>query len=383
MEKHLGHIEPTAKLARQIHTYKNVWVSENSSMLTGGLIGVESLHFKTAKTNEFMLDILNVIPEDITTDIKNTEVIKSNWKIVSDPVNLSWFYLMYLFENSSVSNTIKERAVKDLLRLFFYRSLAALHSNGFSYLQNTSVARAVFETLSNRFLIKKHGSWLKVTEHFVETSLKTKHGKTIKSFKGSEEVKNLISYCSRRMASTFKEIYNVMANNLESGVTISSTSSEITIGDDAYVKDIITNPSLNIDRIMRSLSDKDSFMDKNVFDVAMSYSPSINNKDFEALLLAFQKNNLSKTVRVVVTTTSLLGHDYLTRKDLYQESFTDILQSVKGLFISSRNSDKDLLDLRKTLDKFISRHSKNQTAQTRVALRLGLLIYIFILFLTK
>ena len=36
MEKHLGHIEPTAKLARQIHTYKNVWVSENSSMLTGG-----------------------------------------------------------------------------------------------------------------------------------------------------------------------------------------------------------------------------------------------------------------------------------------------------------------------------------------------------------
>lgn len=382
MEKHVTNVKINAGLARKIHHIKTVWVSDNSSFLTGGLIGVENLYFKSDLVNKFMHDIVGTVPEDIANDIKNTEVIKSKWKIVSEPMNLSLFYLMHLFENSDLSTKVKETVIYDLMSLFMLRSLSAKHSKGFTYLANRDVAKSTFENLSNRFLIKKHGSWLKVINHFIVTTLDSKYQFTIQKFEDSEEVKNMMSYCDRRVASTLTEIYSAYVNNLSAGSRLSTTSSEVSIGEDTYLKDVLNNPTSRIDQVLRKLIDDTDFLNKGVMEVSVSFSPSASTEEFQSLLESFQKDHLSKRVSNITTKTCVALHNYLESNDLYTNNLGDTVKAAKGLLISSRSSNRDIIEIKKETDKYINANITIKSKQARVSLRLALLIYIFIIFLT-
>ena len=153
LEAHVK-IKADGKLAKQIRNFKIRYISKNSELLGGTLIGYTHFFFTKEDENKILIDILGVNRIDFRGDYKNVEAINASFKVTGDELNLCIAFLLYKFNKSKhLSNKAKHQAMIDVLDIFNLRTLAAMHSNGFKkFLVSRTVATEVYERLSNRYL---------------------------------------------------------------------------------------------------------------------------------------------------------------------------------------------------------------------------------------
>jgi len=382
LEKHVK-VKVDRALAVQIRKFKIKFVSNNSEILGSGLIGHVDLFFKTSDENYFLNEILDIDPVDVRKDYKYIEAIEPSWKVTSDVLNLCWIYLVHRFNVSSLPTHVKKQAMVDILHLYNFRTLAAIHSNSFRYLISKQIAQATYEKLSNRFILKRVGDWFKYMDYRATKTLskKSSHFKTLKKFGPDKDVLKILSDTQGRVRSTFILYYKEFLKVKEQGAGIGSDGMEVIIEGEASIQAINSPVTEAVSRTVKDMRSIDDFLDVEVLKATVGIFPSLTEHMLVQTIEYIAEHAKKKKIKEFVTRTLIHDYKYLQEAGDLQEHGDDLPYlsvKIRGMYTSSRTTTDEVREIRDIAEKLARKVTGRVNKQAIASVRNGILLYLFI-----
>ena len=383
-----AHVKFDYKLQKAIHSLQVGFVNKNEEHMHffgGCLLGVQVVRF-TAKNNDDIFDTLGVDEESLTAKVRMITTINHDFVVSSDILNLTLMYCVYRFKASlALNRDARELGARDCLLLFLYRCMTSLLSNYFKYPADPKIAQATYNTLSNKYLIKKMGSWQEVFLYRANEALNDEgiHGITFNKFDSDEGIVITINDIRNRIKDMVKNIYAVFKKVHVSGEKVHTTTAT---GIDSegidIIKDRLNGPDIYNAYIMKILADKNSFIKEELLAVIDGIQPNSQLKALRHTLewlsvhIHHEHTDLvEKFIKLVLTYTI----QYLYSNEIVLKQYNDMLSltvAIKNLYMSSRASDESLLEIRE-LGKHIVVYSENISNEQNIAtIRNGVILYI-------
>ena len=127
--------------------------------LGNNLTGVQPIRFSTLDEQTFY-NILNVDHDSLQKELYKVKGINKDFRTISNATYLTLVYLMHKFSiTRELDNKTKEDAVKELYYIFCYKVISSLNSHYFKYNIDVSIAKAINERMTARYLVKRFNSW--------------------------------------------------------------------------------------------------------------------------------------------------------------------------------------------------------------------------------
>jgi hypothetical protein len=388
LDKHFGNIRITVKLAKDIYTNRITYSVKNAAFFSGGEIGVVPLRFRDAEEDYIFTKILKVDYRKIKKDMPSCKEIP-DFKIQGDLLNLTLFYFAHKFLRAkSLTTPIRNQAAKDCILLFCYRTIAAISSNSFIYLANPEVATLTYETLSNKFILKRLGSWEKYMHYRADSVLDVKrsvHYKYLLRFSDTERFLRIISDTQGRIKATFKLIYKLYVEILEKKEKLERKSSTSEEFDEIELADITSRSGTAIESVVGVAGIWNQFynvkMTETICTLSSNASATVLTKILHELHTRASSSEAHKVHEYIRHSLAWI-FDYLSISKLtpsQQKDVIAVLSYVRSGLSSSRSSDPWLSDIRDATDEIVTKVTKKKDGQTIAIYRSSLLMYLFTL----
>lgn len=367
-------------------------------------LGVHKCFFgDTDRDNFFSLFNINV--NEIRKLTNKITTIDPKFRVVSDPFNLFISYVLHCIVASPHLpawdiNNIRSDGLK-VMMLIQYKFFTSLVNHYFPHAPNEGTMRAAYETMSNKFEIKMYGTWAKVLEERAKQFLgpNSIHINTLKQFDNDKNILYFISDLQTRVRTQVSAFTATFYETKDKQDTISMYTS---LGSDNEGEKVLMDSNTPIESaIMNIFTDcmnVNTFIDLRLINVATSQFTNINATSFKAFLITFSeyatvmyRKNKSKETMVIDSCTIITGPELFLQTLLRQcyrvcaNNHVDlnrpllILKTVKDVFSSSRISDEDILQLRKTLEYFVLKLQANRRDIIMSGLRICFVLYIVLL----
>ena len=134
--------------------YKSVG-TDNSEFLGSNLIGVKKFVFSENDSKTFLKDLTFKDERQLENLYRDIDWINSDFKVSSNTIYLTTVLLMYKTYNSAISNSDKEKILKDLYLVFAYKAFGSAYNYFFRYQADESVSRLTYEELDRKYLLKR------------------------------------------------------------------------------------------------------------------------------------------------------------------------------------------------------------------------------------
>lgn len=387
-ERHCGHLVFDMKLIRKINEFQVGFVNKNEEHMTffgGNLTGVQVVRFTSQDKDKWFSSILEADEISLEEDLLRVSAINPTWNVSSDPFNHSCFWLLHKFKSSEhLTDKQKQQAMLDTSLVLYYRFITSLLFRYFKYPADARTAEATYAQLSYKFAIKKYGSWYATLEARC-LDLIDDHGLhvgTIESFDNDEDIINMINDSQGRIRDMLKNIYSVFKTTHDMGIKIRTTSSVVEHDGEQILRDS-TKSLTAYTRYMHSIiSDKDSFIKKELTDIVERIMHTMHPRLFmEALQWCSSNYKFShnKDVEVLITETLTHSFQYLNENRTVLKDTTDLpglLSKLRGVYMSSRSTEMDLLHIRAIAEKIIKQATGSKNENAIASVRTGLLLYI-------
>lgn len=358
MDVHFKHVKFDSKLAKALYKFNVEYINSDKEYLLfygSNLLGVQKVRFKDSDVSHFF-DIINVERYKITEDIKRVTDINQEFKISSDTLNLTIIYLLHRFINSTdIDNKTRDRVLYDVSSLFFYRTLAALISDNFKYPADPKIAQKAYANLSNKYLIKRLGTWGKVVEYRAYKLIDPKglHYKALKSLNDDLAVVYAINDSQGRIRDMIKNYYGEFAKVHSQGESIGRTSSTYLDADgQESVKDKVMSVERYIHYTQDLLTDEHGFIKDDFITVISKVNSNVSFRSLKQtlkwLVSAYGHTEHHKLVDEFVQI-ALIHSFHLIEYTICPSSLRDyptILSQLKNLLASSRSNDPDLFRIK-------------------------------------
>lgn len=293
---------------------------------------------------------------------------------------------MHAFATSKLLTSVKDKeaAILEVYLIFAYRTMAGRVSHYFKFDLDKSVAIAVHERLSNKFLIKKLGTWQAVFE-YKANSIMLKgglHSERIVRYT-DDDVMRIIIDLQGSIRDIVKNIYTVLIYVRENNLKVSETSLETITDDGAAIKDITNRQDIYLKYIKSIIFSKNDFIKYDLVHLVNDITNNIGNKDLPTILEYLSDNYLTenKVIKPIIDTAIVNAITYISKsksENEYSDDIGDILIMLKNYYAGSRVEDKKLDKVKKEIFKIYvkvtGKHSKVAMSSTRI----GILIYIFL-----
>lgn len=376
------------KLAKGLYNFRVGYITQNREHMEffgGNLLGVNVVRFKDSDVNRFceMLDLEYV---DVHENVRKITTIDHSFKVASDPMNLVFMFMIYKFINSRKCNdAVKHKATKDIALIFFYRCAAALISANFKYPADPKVAQMAYANLSQKYLIKKLGSWNKVMDYRADALLAkdSPHVKTLKFFNNDIEIQYSISDSQGRIREMFKGYYSEFMLVHEAGGSVAVQKS-ITVdaeGEES-IREKTTGPENFVFYIRNIITDPPTFIREDLLSVVSKNNANTSTRairhTLDWLCTAYVEPKYSK-----------LSDDFLTRVIVQAVYFMDnniepnkrrdlnyVLTQLKNLFLSTRSIDPDLVHIREVGEEIIDLANGKLSTSLMMATRTAVIMYV-------
>ena len=284
MEKEFKHVKWDSKLAKHIYSYQVGYLNSNREYLEffgSNLLGVHIVRFKDSDVAKFF-DMFDVDIFSLSEEIKHVEDINQNYKVSSDTLNLTVMFCIHKFLTSPIiKDEVRERAAYDLALIFYYRCTAAILSAWFRYPSDPKVAQMAYANLSNKYLIKKLGTWHKVMDYRAN-ELVVKDGlwyKQLVDFNNDYEIVKCINDCQGRIRDLMKNYYSEFEAVRVSGTKISiSKSTMLDIEGEEVTKEKTKGVEGYVTYILHILIDKHSFIKEELVGVIANLNSNRDRK---------------------------------------------------------------------------------------------------------
>ena len=388
-DEHFKHVKFDGRLAKDIYKYQIGYLNQNHEHLEffgSNLLGVHVVRYKDSDVLK-LFNLLDVDLLQLSESIKQVDDVNQEFKISSDVFNLTCMYLIHKFLTASTLNDNQRfRAAYDCAVIFYYRCIAALMSYYFRYPTDPKVAQAAYANLSNKFLIKRLGSWHRVVDYRANALVNKKslHYKTLFSFNNDTGIVNVLGDSQGRIRDMIKNYCKEFYKVNEEGSNIGTTSGTM-INQDGEESNREKTKSVEtvIVYLQSIISDKRTFIKEDLVKIITSTNSNTSYRMIKACLewLSDSTSDPKRHEQVNEFITRVVIYTYyLIDKHMRHRSSSDyvyILNELKNLYLSTRNQDDDLIKIRKLGDQLIRASSKTKISNGLVlATRISIILYI-------
>lgn len=389
-ERNCGDLVFDKKLAKKIKDFQIGFVNKNEEHMVffgGNLTGVQVVRFTSQDRDKWFGEIIQADDVSLEDELLKLPIINPNWHVATDIFNHSCLWLIHRFLTSDLL-TEKERhaAALDCALVLYYRFLTSLLFRYFRYPADARTAQATYAQLSYKFAIKKYGSWYATLEARSENLIEPNslHSNTFKEFTQDLDIVYLVNDSQGRIRDMLKNIYSVFKSTHTQGIKIKTTSSVAEHDGEQILKDKTKNLS-NYTRYLHSvISDKDSFIKEELTDLIVKIMHTMPPKLFIDTLewcSVNYKYASDKNVETLVDETLTHSFQYLTNNRNILKDNTDLaglLSKLRGVYMSSRSTDEDLIKIRRLSEKIIKQATNSKSENAIASVRTGLMLYIVI-----
>lgn len=389
-------------LIKKLIRYKVEFITkseEYSEFFGGNLIGCYNVRFTDVDREKWFGDILNI--DESQVDKRLDKLIPKKYLIVAgDNMNISCVWLAHSIYNSKLSDKDKEVGMAIAMEVMQYKFITSRLWQHWRYTCSKIEAENTIAKLSNKYSIKRKGSWNNVIHDRALDIINVKssiHNNTIKYMdkdyfpNGSEGqcVAYLINDTQSRIRDMLKNIYNVFITNHKEEKMIQSDNKMSTFDGEEELKTEITNQSKYIQYINAILPDYNSFMKSQLYDVIVKSNTTMSPKYLRQSLEYISKhyNEGSTGIKLATTVNNLMEYtfSYLSTNNEFTRKGNDlswVLGKMKGIISSSRAVDENLFKIRKDIEDIVKIATKTNSKPNIAATRTGVILYIVLRTLT-
>lgn len=388
-DKHFSKVKFDSRLAKGIYQYQIGYINQNHEHLEffgSNLLGVHVVRFKDSDVIRLFDDVLDIDYYDLVADIRRITTINHEFKISSDPFNLTCMYLIHRFMTSPVlGDKQRERAAYDAALIFFYRCIAAIQSYFFKYPTDPKIAQAAYSKLSNKYLIKKLGSWHKVMDYRANDLINKKsiHHKLLKTFNDDNGIVYAINDSQGRIRDLIKNYTAEFMKVHTDGENIGTNSGTYLDADgEETIKEKTKSVESSVNYVRQVISDKRSFIKDDLVRVIVKINSNTSSRMVKHTLSwlsdGYNDTKLNKQVdefisMVVIHSMFLIEHNIPSHQT---RDYAFVLNSLKNLYLSTRSNDPDLIKIREIGEKLIKEANGKISNSLVLATRTSIILYI-------
>lgn len=370
----------------KLNKYRLGWCNksnEYTQFLGSNLTGVHVIRFSDYDVDKLFVDILNVDKTTLETELHNLKEIKKERNISSDVYYLTTIYMIYLTSIARIPQELKNDIIEEHYYLLAYKMMSSLYTHYFSYPVEPAIAKAVYEKLSNHFIIKTEGSWQKVFEYRAKNDI-LPNGlwyKRLAKLDTNMAVK-IANDLQGRLREILKFIYKVLIQVKDANSKISSSS--LIEADDETGESIKDNPNRTdtyITYVTSIFNRTTDFVNDDLIYLISQFSKNINVEHFTKTLRYMSENiELNKEKFNVVETILLNTFDSINKKDInseYNKHIGVILLHIKGIWSTSSVKDHDVNKCKVYLNDIVKKATGVKTQWYITSIVIGIAMYIF------
>ena len=383
-------------LADKLKRFKFKWGTKDQNyieFLSSGLIGVHPIRFSEHDEDELFIDILNIDRDNIQHEYYKCYGINKSFKVSSNATNLTLMGLIHLYYMSNLPVNKKLDAMRDIYNIMCYKFIGSMYSHFFRYDVSIHHAKAVYESLSNKFIIKQVGTWDNLFNHQYDIMMPP-HGlhKGRLTTGKDEDLVRMINDAQVRVKDTLKNIRRELENVKESDFSSINTSSlhETINGKDGEADTIreVHEGYNNYSMFLKSIYNQpNDFIKK---DYILVMSKLIRNTDERKLELALKELSLRETkidpkfdyISIIIESCI----SYLMDNGIssgYRDKIVEVMKLIVGYYKANKQRDKRVYQVKVYFQKFIRKHVHGLTQRDVVPISISMCVYIFLRAIAK
>lgn len=384
-----SHIEFNEALAKRVRDFQLSFVNKNSDHIDffgGNLMGVQVVRFTPQDKDNFFTDVIELNEFELEDALYKVKAIKADRHTSGDVFNQTCVWMIHKFLQSNLNNTVKKEAALNTALILYYRFLTSLIYWYFRYPADPEIAAATYAQLSNKFSIKQLGTWQAVLEDRCKKLVEEKgiHYKTLLQYEDDLKIIYIINDSQGRIRDMMKNIYKVFIEVHKKGTRVKTTSLLSEYEGEQIFKDK-TKSLLIYTRYMHSIiNDKFSFIKQEILDllenVVHTAPPRLVKETLHWCVNNYQ-HTPTKDVERLIDKTLVQSFAYLENNRNVAKETNDLallVSKLKGIYMSSRSTDKDLIEIREIAEKIVKKATQTKTESSIASVRTTLLLYIVI-----
>ena len=311
-------VKPDSNLLSNIKMFRIAWAQKNDehiAYLGNSLIGSYRIIFSTLDENTFFEALLGLDYKEIQQELYNVKGIDKNMKTISNCFYLTCVYLMYLFTNSKyLSDKQRIEGVKEVFYVMSYKMLSSLNTHYFKYPIDESVAKAINERMTLKFLVKRFDNWQNVIDYKSEDVLKKGiHENRISDMSNADDATRVISDIQTKYRDMYKNHFAVLLEVNQQNERITSSSLITKTEDGEGIKDIVNRPDNYINYLKSIINYPNSFINQDLVYIVMSLFKGVDEQQMFTFLKYLSQEEI-KEKDWIVETTIISSLEYLISK---------------------------------------------------------------------
>ena len=271
VEGNLSNLNNVKKLIKAIQKY-----ADSHSDILNSVDMSQRLIFSD-KDKNVIYEVTGLEPSLIAKAVKESPVIKSTWRIATNPFYISCLLAARFFELNK-----KKPEMNAVIVYMSYVLYTSSHKSSFPYVPNKQIMDYTMNNLSNRYLIKQVGTIQGMIEHTVINAINGRYEKDLQDC-SDIYIKDILSALETRMSSVIKYIASEYYKNHDSGAYLFHEEDS----EDENNYHISDNISYKIDRIVNLVSASiisEGFDYSTCIKRAINLNPGASSKKLEPML---------------------------------------------------------------------------------------------------
>jgi len=375
----------------KVINYTNDFINkdENSINFFGGnLTGVFPIVWSKVDRNNWINNVLGieVVDFDILTEhLYHLPDINKSFKVSSNPINLSCIWIAH---HALISDTLNEKEKMALasaaINMLQYKFISSILYNDFKYPANIAIATAVYESLNNRFSLKKAGSWQALIQMRTDEIIAddTLHTHTLRSLDDNISIVKMLNDIQSRLRSIINILNTRFYEYHEKELKIATTSKFSTFEGEKFLKDA-TNKYISIKTAMDAIvPDVNAFINDDVRRAILLTVNTVYPAYLDNTLKVISKNYFKRihgvNVHDLVDEILMFSFDVLQKESIPLHDLGIIGIKMKGVLRSSRLISPEYNKIKKNIAVIIEEANPDITELTLPGTRIGVMIYILI-----
>jgi hypothetical protein len=385
---HFRHTPIDAKLHQEIKQFRLQWANKNEvhiEFLGGNLLGPYPIRFSQYDFDAIMIDVLGLDSMVLQQDLYTVPGINKEFKVSSDALYQTMIYLIRTF---LLEAKFKEKdridAAKECYYIFAYRAISSLVYRYFRYPLDKQIALAVTEKMSNRYLIKKLGSWQKVFEYRAEDIVSPRgiHAQRLRRYTVRDAVE-IANDLQGRIRDTVKYIFSLTLEVIESGAYVKSQSLTITdVDGNEVVRDMTDNMDKYVSYLWTTVQVPGALIKHELVQLVYATVSSMHSGDLETALryiTSVDDEEVRDRIHHLIEDVISYSIQYLNSKEMTQMDLAHadkILLLLRGFWMSSKVTEARIKEV-KSLGDWLAYKAIRRKSRARVnALRVGIFLYL-------
>lgn len=359
---------------------------EHISFLGSNLLGINRVMYMCEDETIFMDDLLSIDNIDkLERDFHDLNSVDSSRIVTGSLVNMCYVYTAHLILASKLKDNEKEMGLVAIFKMLHYKFMASIFYHFFKYKTQEALALATYESLSNKSLLKREGTWGKLViaranDIIAKDSI---HIKTLKQMGTDESLLYVVSDIQTRIKAVIISLTKTYYELREEDTRIMSKSKFINTEDGVVLREYTNNVDALITNMIKITGDRNDFVRRELIDRTIELVTTANDRHLEHALVYMSENINNRDdniVKQLITNVTLYIHSLST--SALNKNAVDVIVTMRNVIRSSQTNNPKIISIKDTVSTLIDKGITSNSATTKSSTKIAVLVYITLRIIT-